>query len=171
MSTFRKISVKSEVEGDEPLSDYAIGYLNARVRNGFYDYVLRRFDEEARKRGLSKAELARRLNLGPDRISKLLGSPGNWTLDTVSELLVGICREELVPDSRSYLNRASRNFRAEDDLLQNIPSLQQSATPLQDEGQSKVEKEMKSEVGALSEAKGRNNGPQQSKLSSIGLAA
>lgn len=122
MTTFRRTPVKSEIEGSEPLSDYARAYLNERVRNSFYDYVLRKFHEAADKENLSKAQLARRLNLGPDRISKILGAPGNWTLDTISELLVGICREELVPNSASYLDRAPRNYRA-DTFFSSLPSM------------------------------------------------
>lgn len=114
MTTFRKTPVKSEVAGDEPLSDYALGYLNERVRNSFYDYVLRRFHAAAERDGLTKARLAKRLGIAPARVSRLLGAPGNWTLDTVSELLVGICREELQPRSESYLERAPRNFRSTD---------------------------------------------------------
>ena len=114
MTTFRKIPVKSEIAGNEPLSDYALGYLNERVRNSFYDYVLRRFHEATEKEGLTKATLARRLGLEPARVTRLLGSPGNWTLDTVSELLVGICREELRPRSEPYLERSVRNFQTED---------------------------------------------------------
>ena len=117
MTTFRKTLVKSEIAGDEPLSDYALGYFNERVRNSFYDYVLRRFHEAAEQDGLTKAKLARRLGLAPARVTRLLGSPGNWTLDTVSELLVGICREELRPQSKPYLQRPVRNYQFGDLLL------------------------------------------------------
>lgn len=103
--------MKSEIVGEDPLSEYALGYLSERVRNSFYDYVLRRFHEAADQEGLTKAKLARRLGLKPARVTRLLGSPGNWTLDTASELLVGICREELQPKSASYLDRSARNLR------------------------------------------------------------
>ena len=124
MTTFRTTPVKSELAGDEPLSDYALGYLNERVRNSFYDYVLRRFHEAEEKENLTKAKLARRLGLEPARVTRLLGSPGNWTLDTVSELLVGICREELRPQSEPYLERAARNFQS-DNLLRFLVPTQQ----------------------------------------------
>ena len=93
--------ILSEIEGGAPLSDGALGYLTQRARNNFYDYVLTKFHEAEATRGLTKAKLAERLGLGRDRVTKLLGSPGNWTIDTVAELLVGIAREELVPDSNS----------------------------------------------------------------------
>lgn len=106
--------ILSEIEGHAPLSDIAKGYVSQRARNSFFDYVLTKFHEAEAERGLTKAELAERLGLGRDRISKLLGSPGNWTIDTVAELLVGIGREELMPASESYLNRAPRNHRPSD---------------------------------------------------------
>ena len=117
MTTFRKTPVRSEIAGDEPLSDYALGYLNQRVKNSFYDYVLRRFQEAAEQEELTKTKLAKRLGVTPSRVTRLLGSPNNWTLDTVSELLVGICREELRPTSEPYIGRATRN-RQPKDLLQ-----------------------------------------------------
>lgn len=123
MTTFRRTPVKSEISGDDPLSDYALGYLNERVRNSFYDYVLRRFHEAAERECLTKAKLARRLGIAPARVTRLLGAPGNWTLDTVSELLVGICREELRPQSESYLERVPRNFQSTE-LLMSLPTVQ-----------------------------------------------
>ena len=133
MTTFRTTQVKSELVGDDPLSDYALGYLNERARNNFYDYVLRRFHEAVEKEKLTKAKLARRLGLEPARITRLLGSPGNWTLDTVSELLVGICREELKPQSEPYLDRPVRNLQSEDLLRMLVPTPQTKGSRLETE--------------------------------------
>ena len=132
MTTFRKTPVTSEIYGDEPLSASALGYLNERVRNSFYDYVLRRFYEAVKQEKLTKARLARRLGLEPARVTRLLGSPGNWTLDTISELLVGICREELRPQSEPYLERSARNFQS-DDLRQSLVQTQGSRRLRSDE--------------------------------------
>ena len=117
MTTFRKTPVKLEIAGDEPLSDYARGYLSQRVRNSFYDYVMRRFQEAVEQEDMTKTKLAKRLGVTPSRVTRLLGSPSNWTLGTVSELLVGICREELRPTSEPFQGRATRN-RQPKDLLQ-----------------------------------------------------
>jgi hypothetical protein len=45
---------------------------------------------EFKKAGISRATLARRLGKRPEQVSRLLGGPGNWTLDTVSDLLFAI---------------------------------------------------------------------------------
>jgi len=50
---------------------------------------------ELKKSGLSKAELADRTGKGADRIAHLLGAPGNWTLDTMSDLLFAISGAEI----------------------------------------------------------------------------
>lgn len=120
MTYSQKNSVLSEIQGEAAISPGTLAYLCERVRNDFYDYVMSRFrDEEAS--GLTKTDLARRIGKTPDRISHILGAPGNWTLDTVTELLIAICKEELTPHSRPYIGRPRRNFRAKDTLTR--PSL------------------------------------------------
>jgi len=54
--------------------------------------------EEFQKSGLSQAALARRLNTRPELISRRLGAPGNWRLDTVSDLLFAISGGEPVKE-------------------------------------------------------------------------
>jgi hypothetical protein len=116
------------VASDEPLSEFNRAYLCERVRNSFYDYVLRKF-LEAEAAGLTKAELARRISKGQDRINKLLGSPGNWTIDTAAELLVGIAREELRPASEPILSRPRRNYTMADGLAEPDAEHQVASTP------------------------------------------
>jgi Helix-turn-helix len=95
------------------ISPDRLGYLHARIAYGFYDYVLRKF-LSAQHNGLTKAELARRIGKSPAVVNRLLASPGNWTLETLSSLLAGICAEEFVPYSKSLLNRQPRNFTEPD---------------------------------------------------------
>ena len=49
---------------------------------------------EFRKSGLTQAELARRMGRRPEVVSRMLGAPGNWRLDTVSDLLFAISGAE-----------------------------------------------------------------------------
>jgi len=75
-----------------------------------YSFVVEKFLEQERNSGLTKAALARRLGKSPDRISRLLGAPGNWTIETVSELLLGIAGEELIPHSKPVEGRTPVNI-------------------------------------------------------------
>jgi len=114
--TTPQTSFLSEIEDGEPIPLGKLAYLRARTRNVLYDFIVTKFIE-AKKDGLSQAELARRIGKKPEVINRLLGSPGNWRIDTISDLLVGIGAEELEPHSSSLLNRAPRNYDFPDWVL------------------------------------------------------
>lgn len=90
-----------------------LAYLSERARNNIYAFVVKKFREKERL-GFTKAQLARRIGYDSARVNKLLAAPGNWTLDTVSDLLVGIAAEELIPYSSSILWRPHRNYFGQD---------------------------------------------------------
>ncbi|MFN4274870.1 MAG: hypothetical protein ACK4FJ_01115 [Ferrovibrio sp.] len=107
--TTSQTSFLSEIQVGDPIPEHKLAYLRQRTKNRFYEYVLKKF-LTAQANGLSQAELARRINKRPDVLNRLLGAPGNWTFETLSDLLVGICAEEVDPASSSLLNRPSRNL-------------------------------------------------------------
>jgi hypothetical protein len=112
VTTSRRTHFLSEIEaGNVQIPPGKLAYFQERLRGRIYHFVLSRFFE-AERHGLTKALLARRLGSDPAVVSRLLGAPGNWTLDTVSNLLLGIAAEELEPASSSVLNRRPRNFVA-----------------------------------------------------------
>jgi hypothetical protein len=51
---------------------------------------LSEFARQESENETSRADLARRIGRKPEQITRWLGSPGNWTLDTVSDLLLGM---------------------------------------------------------------------------------
>lgn len=119
----------SEIEADNvPIPPGKLAYFQERLRNRIYHFVLSKFFD-AERRGLTKALLARRLGSDPAVISRLLGAPGNWTLDTVSNLLLGIAREELEPASSSVLDRKSRNFAAPEWIAETQAKLSRQVPP------------------------------------------
>lgn len=73
-----------------------LGYFRGRNRWRIYEFVLSEFRES----GLTQAELAKRLGRRPEIISRLLGAPGNWGLDTISDLLLAISDAEPVYATR-----------------------------------------------------------------------
>ena len=124
MITSQKTAFLSEIEGSEPISDRSWAYLTERARNNLYDYVIRKF-LAAEATGLKRADLARRIGWSASDLSHKLGAPGNWTIGTVTKLLVGICKEELKPDSVSFLTRPSVNY-TQADILAGITAAQAS---------------------------------------------
>ncbi len=114
----RQAQFLSEIASGEPIPEGKLAYLQARAKNRFYDYVLRKFLERERKDGFTRADLARRIGRRPEVITRLLGAPGNWTLETLCDLLAGISAEELEPHSTPLLGRPPRNFRGDEWLTE-----------------------------------------------------
>jgi transcriptional regulator with XRE-family HTH domain len=96
-----------EIAGDGPIPGGKLAYFRERTRNNIYSYIIGKFLERE-KIGFTQAKLARRVGIDPARINRMLGAPGNWTIDTISDLLLGIGAEELEPNSSSLLNRPPR---------------------------------------------------------------
>ena len=138
MTTSQRMSFLSEVVSGAPIPVNKRAYFQARLRNRLYDFVVTKFLERERNKELTRAELARRIGRKPESITRLLGAPGNWTLGTVSDLLLGINGEELEPASLSLLDRPSRNFAREDWIKEDHPydakeKIQQSLAALLEE--------------------------------------
>lgn len=63
-----------------------LGFVKSKLRNDLYNLIVAAF----RRSGLTQAELALRLGKRPEIISRNLGAPGNYTIDTVAEMLFAI---------------------------------------------------------------------------------
>ena len=75
---------------------FVLGYLRSDFATRLHQGLLSIFLDLESKREINKAELARRINKGPDQITRWLSGPGNLTLDTVSDLAAGMgCRPEI----------------------------------------------------------------------------
>ncbi len=123
-TTSQKTPLLSELANSDQLSVGALAYLCERTRNQYYNFVMEKFVEASEKKGLTKSKLARRIHKSPDRVSHILGAPGNWTLDTIAELLAGISTEELRPASVSLLGRPIQNIHQE-----NLISIEEDTRP------------------------------------------
>jgi hypothetical protein len=138
MSSSRPTSILSEIETGQNLSAGALAYFQARTKNAWHSYILAKFVEEERAGRLTKAKLARRIGKSPEVISRLLGGPGNWTADTVSDLLLGICGEEARPDSTPILGRPVRNYRADPRELPEWATSSPEPQALREQGESRL---------------------------------
>ena len=108
-------TILSEVESRQ-LSEGTRAYLRARNRNRIFDLILSKFRHEVEVNKLTRAELGRRTGKRPEVVTRLLSSPSNLTLDTVTDLLFGIAGEELEALSSSPSERANTNYKYEDIL-------------------------------------------------------
>lgn len=86
MTTSQATTMLSKPTAADKIPLGTLGYFRARNKQKAYSAVMQEFE----KSGLSQADLARRLGKGTDVICRWLGAPGNWTLDTVSDLLFAI---------------------------------------------------------------------------------
>jgi hypothetical protein len=80
------------IDGHSDIPAEKLIYFRSRLSNRFHALVLSEFS----KLETNKAELARRIGRAPEQITRWLGSPGNWTFDTLSDLLLGLGLEPVV---------------------------------------------------------------------------
>ena len=90
-------------------------YFQERLRGRIFDFILGQFLAEE-ENGLTQAKLARRIGKTADVISRWLGAPSNMTIDTISDLLLGIGPEELELSSSPLLHRSPVNYSHLDEL-------------------------------------------------------
>ena len=103
MTTLQISPVWTEVKDAEQLPLKAIGYFRARIKNRLHQLILSEFIKKEELEGFTRAALAKRIHKRPEQITRLLGAPGNWTLDTVSDLLLAM-GYELEPSKSSLGN-------------------------------------------------------------------
>jgi hypothetical protein len=89
MTTYRIAPLWTEIREAKELPPKALGYFQARLKNRLHQLVLTEF-MKLENFGFTKADIARRIHKRPEQITRLLGAPGNWTLDTVSDLLLAM---------------------------------------------------------------------------------
>lgn len=68
-------------------------YMRARTRNNFHEAVMTAFLAAQAERGLTKLDVARRLGVDPAQVTRWMSGPGNWTIDTVTRLLLAMDAE------------------------------------------------------------------------------
>ena len=105
-----------------------LAYFQERMRDRVFDFIIGLFLRE-QKNGLNKAKLGRRIGKRPEVVNRWLGGPSNLTLDTISDLLLGIAAEELLLNSQTLVDRAPVNEFHLDDVP---ASAESSEEPEQD---------------------------------------
>jgi hypothetical protein len=80
----------TEALKQSPMPRRALVFFRERLKSLIHERVFLEFRRLERENKITKRDLARRLDKDPATITRLLGAPGNWTLDTVSDLLLGM---------------------------------------------------------------------------------
>jgi hypothetical protein len=106
-------------------------FLQERLRTRLYDLILTEFMEhQSRNPAFTKAALARRIGSRPEVINRILSSPGNWTIDTISNLLAGISGSELGLASNRFAEYHIANHTRPEWLVASNPSTKPSTQPI-----------------------------------------
>ena len=75
---------------DEPFTQRQIANIEGTAQNIAHSAVLDILEKVVPERKLTRAFMARKLNRDPALISRWLGSPGNWTLETLGLLMAAM---------------------------------------------------------------------------------
>ena len=82
--------LESRRRASEPLSEKTLAYHRRRLQNRFHELVLRAFIEQKKSTGLTQKQLAILTRHRAEEINRYLNVAGNWTLNTISDLLLGL---------------------------------------------------------------------------------
>ena len=120
MTTSQTISVWTPFNEDSALSQRELGYFSGRLSTKVYQVVISEFMKREAA-GFSKAKLARRIHKSPEVITRLFSGPGNWTMDTVSAVMLGLGFELEVSAVPIQALQTTESTQAEVELLPDSP--------------------------------------------------
>ncbi|GEM_PF-2479778 len=96
MTTSQQIPFLSDVLSGEKIPAGKLAYFRARLTNRFHELFLRQFVTLSKEGKITRAQLAKRIGRKPEQLTRWLGSPGNWTIETFSDLLLGMGYEPML---------------------------------------------------------------------------
>lgn len=85
-----RTSFLSDILGAERIPIGKLAYFRARLSNKIHELVLLEFARLERENKITKAELARKIGRKPEQVTRWLGAAGNWEIETLSDLLLGM---------------------------------------------------------------------------------
>jgi hypothetical protein len=99
-----------------------LAYFRGRLSNKVHELVLSEFAAQEREGKATRTDLARKVHKKPEQITRWLGSPGNWTLDTLSDLLLGMGLEPTI-SARSLASPEAHVYQIFSQFVQLHPNL------------------------------------------------
>ncbi len=120
--TMFQVPSTENTSANEQLRQFDISYFQQRQRNRVFEQVIRHFAEKARAEHISKKHLAQKLGKDPSQITRWLAAPTNWTLDTISDLLLAMDAEmnfQIAPFSEQTVSNYFHPIMGNDLPIQN----------------------------------------------------
>ncbi len=75
---------------DISLDPATLGYFHGLAQSEAHAIVLSLFQSLSGDKKITRAFIARRLDKSPEQVTRWLSAPGNWTLDTLTNLLLAM---------------------------------------------------------------------------------
>jgi hypothetical protein len=112
MTTYQTTWSIIDTSADDEIDIGQLAYFRQRFRNEIHQAVLKRFIELVDYHGFTQARLAKKLGKKPSQISRWLAAPGNWTMDSISDVLLAM-NSEPTSEVRCLDNLPRQNFTVE----------------------------------------------------------
>ena len=90
MTTSQQMSFLSEILEGKPIPEDTLVYFRERLRDRLHSAILEAFIRRSRENGLKQADLAIRIHRTRAQITRWFSTPSNLTLDSISDLMVGL---------------------------------------------------------------------------------
>lgn len=91
MTTFQGPSLaEAETADGTRIPESTLAFFRERIRIKLHQILLREFVRREREIGLTRKNLADKLGKRREQITRWLGAPANMTIDTLSDLLLGM---------------------------------------------------------------------------------
>ncbi|MBX9467051.1 MAG: hypothetical protein KL839_03985 [Rhizobium sp.] len=107
LSTSHQTSLLAEPEGDARIPAATLGYVTEMAREEVFDMIATACVEA----GVQRSQIARRLGKDPATVTRLLSAPGNYTIDTVAEMLFAINGNMFRPHRYAPMKEPRSNTR------------------------------------------------------------
>ena len=114
----RKSTFTTETKGLDRIPESTLEFFRERFRGHLYDLLMSEFLDRSKRGEITKTILAKRINKRPEQITRLLATPGNWTINTISDLALGISNSEVQVNLSNPHDLAPRNHDGEPLLMQ-----------------------------------------------------
>jgi transcriptional regulator with XRE-family HTH domain len=90
MTTSGQMEFLSEILEWKPIPQDTMVYFSERLRHRLHAAILDAFSYRAQEKGFKQADLARRIHKTRAQIGRWLSTQSNLTLDSISDLMVGL---------------------------------------------------------------------------------